>query len=94
MLADKDAEAVAAELSPVISEWYCAGLTGDRGQAGAALARRLATVIDPSSIETFERVSEALGAALQRSQPEDGILVFGSFHTADEADRMMVHFSR
>ena len=94
MLADKDAEAVAAELSPVISEWYCAGLTGDRGQAGAVLAERISTVIDPSSVESFERVPEALGAALQRSQPEDGILVFGSFHTADEADRMMVHFSR
>ena len=94
MLQDKDAEAVAAELKLVISEWYCAGLTGYRGQEGVRLAERISAVVEPSLVAVFGRVPEALSAALERSAPEDGVLVFGSFHTADEADRMMVHFTR
>jgi dihydrofolate synthase/folylpolyglutamate synthase len=91
MLADKDAEAVAAELSAVISSWYCAGLLGDRGQSGQRLAQRVASVIGTETVKVFERVHEALQSALDESEPGDGVLVFGSFHTADEAGSMMVN---
>ena len=90
MLADKDAEEVARELQPVVSAWYCAGLEGDRGQTGEQLANRIGAVVDAGRVRVFERVEQALGAALRDSAPEDGVLVFGSFHTADEADRMMI----
>ena len=91
MLADKDAEGVAAELAPVISAWYCAGLEGDRGQSGPQLARRVTSVVGSGSVRTFERVAQALNAALADSVREDGVLVFGSFHTADEADLEMIN---
>jgi dihydrofolate synthase/folylpolyglutamate synthase len=91
MLDDKDAEGVAAELDCVIDVWFCAGLSGDRGQSGARLAERVAAVVDPSSVRSCERVAQALRAALAASSDDDAVLVFGSFHTADEADREMIN---
>ena len=90
MLVAKDAEAVVEVLQPVIHSWYCAGLSGDRGQSGADLGRRVQSVVGNGELSVFERVEEALSAAVRDSSPEDGVLVFGSFHTADEADRMMI----
>lgn len=85
MLADKDAEAVAAELSAHVFRWYCAGLTGARGQSGRDLAQRLLEVTAEDTLTVFRTVTEALGAARRQAAVEDGILVFGSFLTADEA---------
>ena len=92
MLADKDAAKVARELSRVVSYWYCAGLDGDRGQTGRRLAGRVGNSVRGASVRVFDRVEDALRAALEEAQPTDGVLVFGSFHTADEAHRMMVNW--
>ena len=94
MLADKDAESVVRELSDVVSAFYCAGLRGDRGQDGQQLANRVGRVVGPGRVSVFQRVRDALKAVLEDSAPRDGVLVFGSFHTADEADREMVNFQR
>ena len=94
MLADKDAEAVVGELSEVVSVFYCAGLEGDRGQTGQRLAERARSVAGQGRVSVFPRVRDALEAALEDSMAGDGVLVFGSFHTADEADREMVNFER
>ena len=85
MLADKDAEAVARELRPWVSHWYCAGLSGVRGQTGRALAQRLLEIAAKDSLLVFSTVSDALKAARSAAKADDGILVFGSFLTADEA---------
>jgi len=85
MLIDKDAPAVADELRPAVSTWYCAGLEGDRGQTGAALAGRVDQVDGELEIHVFKHVSQALDAAISDSGPDDGVLVFGSFLTATEA---------
>jgi len=85
MLADKDAEAVAAELSPVVSHWYCAGLAGSRGQSGDRLASRIGAAAGGEPPQVFDSVEAALDAALAQSSPDDGILVFGSFLTAAAA---------
>ena len=85
MLIDKDAPAVADELRSAVSTWYCAGLEGDRGQTGAALAGRVDPVGGELEIHVFKRVSQALDAAISDSGPDDGVLVFGSFLTATEA---------
>ena len=85
MLADKDAAAVAAELRRVVSAWYCAGLDGDRGQTGAALAGCLGQSGEPLEIHVFQSVGLALDAAVSDSGPDDAVLVFGSFLTATEA---------
>jgi dihydrofolate synthase/folylpolyglutamate synthase len=73
----------------VVSAWYCAGLRGDRGQTGQALGARVANEVGPDAVREFECVDDALRAALEDSANSDGVLVFGSFHTADEADRFM-----
>ena len=76
----------------VISSWYCAGLLGDRGQSGRHLAQRVASVIGTDTVKVFERVQQALQAALSASGPDDGVLVFGSFHTSRRGwARMMVN---
>jgi dihydrofolate synthase/folylpolyglutamate synthase len=85
MLIDKDAERIAEEMSHVVDTWYCAGLKGERGQSGAALASRLQNADRPLTIIVFEDVRQALESAISDSGPDDGILVFGSFFTATEA---------
>lgn len=87
MLADKDAAGAAAELRGRVSAWYCAGTPGSRGLAAAQLAERIRGVAGDAPIRVFEGVTDALDAALAESQPEDGVLVFGSFLTAAEAGR-------
>ncbi|MBT8048690.1 MAG: bifunctional tetrahydrofolate synthase/dihydrofolate synthase [Xanthomonadales bacterium] len=84
ILADKDAAGVVRELMPLVSGWYCAGLEDDRGQSGAQLAARLKEAHLPIQVKEYERVSEAIDAALAESGPHDGVLVFGSFYTAAE----------
>jgi dihydrofolate synthase/folylpolyglutamate synthase len=85
MLADKDAEAAAAALAPEIATWYCAGLETGRGQSGEALARRIADIVSPVPVRTHGTVASALQEAISDSAERDGVLVFGSFFTADEA---------
>ncbi len=89
MLADKDAAAAAAELSGDVAAWYCAGLGGSRGQSGAALADRIRATVAPAPVCAFTTVAEALSAALGAAGADDGVLVFGSFLTADAALRAL-----
>lgn len=85
MLADKDAEGVAAVLGGRVSRWYCGGLKGERGQSGVQLAARIATEAGEAPVESFDTVSDALAEALTQASVDDLVLVFGSFHTAAEA---------
>jgi dihydrofolate synthase/folylpolyglutamate synthase len=85
MLADKDAASVAGILGSLVSDWYCAGLPGDRGQTGAELAARIGSGSGGESIHVCPDVDQALDQALKVSSPEDCILVFGSFLTAGAA---------
>lgn len=85
MLVDKDAEQAARALDQVVDNWYCAGLDGERGQSGPALASRLQQAVGSSDIRVYDRVSQALESALSDSGPREGILVFGSFLTATQA---------
>jgi dihydrofolate synthase/folylpolyglutamate synthase len=87
MLIDKDAEGVAAALSDVVGTWYCASLGGERGQSGAALARRLQNTSERLDARISGQVGQALESAISDSGPGDAILVFGSFVTATEALR-------
>jgi len=85
MLEDKDVAAVATELEPLISGWYCAGIGSDRGQNGQQLAGRIGAVIAAPRIRSYDNVDSALNAALSDCAPGDGLLVFGSFLTAADA---------
>ena len=89
MLADKDAAAAAHALRDVVSEWYCAGLGSNRGQSGDRLAGQIRPAVAPAPVRAFDTVPAALEAALADSEAADGVLVFGSFLTADAARRAL-----
>ena len=76
MLADKDIAGTLAGLSARIDEWYCASLPGIPGGATAqSLARHLAVS------RQFDNVEIAWRQAMRDAQPEDAVVVCGSFHT-------------
>ncbi|NIF20847.1 bifunctional tetrahydrofolate synthase/dihydrofolate synthase [Candidatus Pantoea multigeneris] len=75
MLHDKDIAGTLAALSPQIDHWYCAPLEGPRGAKADELMAHL------SGAEAFSDVDSAWHAALQQAQPQDIVLVCGSFHT-------------
>lgn len=86
MLADKDAEGVARALGPCVRSFLCAGLeAGQRGQSGAALAQRVASVCEHAEVLALDTVDQAMEEATLRAHNHGPILVFGSFHTAAEA---------
>lgn len=84
MLADKDARGVIEALRPQVHYWYCAGLSGARGQSGGALATR-AGLDDPAICRIGADVAAACAQASAAAQPGDRIVVCGSFHTVAEA---------
>jgi dihydrofolate synthase/folylpolyglutamate synthase len=85
MLRDKDAAKVAEILDGTVQAWYCAGLEGERGRTGAALASEVDRVSRSQRVKAFADVATALGAALADTTSEDSILVFGSFVSAGQA---------
>jgi dihydrofolate synthase/folylpolyglutamate synthase len=92
MLADKPAEEVAVALSETCQRWLCAGLPGDRGQTGEALAQRIKTALPAADVRALPGVDEAMQAALTDQDGFGRVLVFGSFVTvAAAADWLRVH---
>jgi len=85
MLRDKDATAVAEILDSYVQGWYCAGLEGERGRSGAALAREVAGVSSHNRVKEFPDVPTALRAALEDTKDGESILVFGSFVSVGQA---------
>lgn len=89
MLADKDAQGVAAALGARVDHWFCAGLEGPRGQAGTVLAARIAPLVERGRVQAFADVGLALAAARAQAGAAAIILVFGSFQTVAEAMRSL-----
>jgi dihydrofolate synthase/folylpolyglutamate synthase len=93
MLRDKDAAGAVGILEPFVQRWYCAGLAGERGRSGEALAALVADVVGSERVSRFPTVEAALKAAVRLVSASDAtaasqparVLVFGSFHTAAEA---------
>ncbi|BAW80742.1 folylpolyglutamate synthase/dihydrofolate synthase [Candidatus Nitrosoglobus terrae] len=86
MLADKDIAGVVASLEKSIHGWFLGGLEGDRGLSVEALAKRVGDTIRVMGV--YQKVTEAYQAALAVAQPEDRVLVFGSFHTVEAVMRL------
>jgi dihydrofolate synthase/folylpolyglutamate synthase len=79
MYADKDVEGYARALSGVVDRWYCASLTGERGQSAEALAARLVAI--GITAAPCGSVHEAHALAIRNARPGDRALVCGSFQT-------------
>ena len=80
MLRDKDTGAVLRTLAPRITRWHFASLAGPR----AASAEDLRKKLPEAAAENFGSPGAAFAAALERAEPGDKIVVFGSFLTVAE----------
>ena len=88
-MADKDAAGMVAKLLPVIDGWYCTDLPTPRAASAAHLAEVITqakaagtTLVAPQSkVSQHPDPLSALKVALSEANPEDRILVFGSFFT-------------
>ncbi|HCA12386.1 MAG TPA: bifunctional tetrahydrofolate synthase/dihydrofolate synthase, partial [Marinobacter adhaerens] len=87
-LADKDVAGVGRAMVDVVDAWYLAGLKVPRGLSGQDLQARLSD----SGIQAtaFESVREALVSALAVADPNDLVVVFGSFFTVAEAREILL----
>ena len=88
MLGDKDIEMVIQSLSDVqlpISEWFIAEIDHPRAATIEQLQTALAVHVDSAHIQVFSDLQQATQAVISGSQPQDLIVVCGSFHTIGEA---------
>ncbi len=83
LLADKDADGVVGPLKDAFDAWLVAGLAGERGQSGEALAAHVRANAH-AAVEVFGDVRSAFAAAKLRATEGDRITVFGSFYTVAE----------
>ena len=84
ILADKDAAGVAAELKDCVDAWWCVTTDGDRSRSGASLALTVKQEV-AAPVEAADGTSAGCAAALAGAQPQDRIVVFGSFHVVGPA---------
>jgi len=89
MLADKDIKRVVAHLSKRVDKWFCASLPGARGVTSSDLQETVRQVLEDHSAELdpmpstegFDDPVSAYEAACHAANPDDRIIVFGSFLT-------------
>ena len=86
MLADKDVAGVLAPLIGLIDAWQVAGLDGPRGASAQQLATAL-TALGVAAVNVHVDVAAACRAARQAAGCGGRVLVFGSFHTVEQALR-------
>lgn len=80
MLRDKAIADTLAELLDVVHDWYPVTLGGERGLDGKVIAQCLleaGAIVQPPAASP----RNAYGALLRQAEPDDLILVFGSFYT-------------
>lgn len=88
MLADKDIEKVVQRLTEAglpISEWFIAEIDYPRAASTEHLQGILVNHVGDAQVHEFERLQAATYTVRAASQPQDLIVVCGSFHTIGEA---------
>lgn len=80
MLSDKDIQNTIANLQGISSSWYVASLENSRGSEAKMLYNDL-QISAQNSVAMFNSVEEAFYQAEQDIQPNDVLLVTGSFYT-------------
>jgi len=86
ILGDKDIDAIARRLQPVVNEWILCGIDDPRGLAPAELARRSAVF---ATARLTTDVAAGIRLARELSQPGDRVVVCGSFLTVAPALEML-----
>lgn len=78
MLKDKDIAGVLPVIDPLIDAWYLVSLHGERGASASQLHQTLAPETNAAE---FEQIDAAWMALKAQIQPDDVVIVFGSFYT-------------
>lgn len=89
-LIDKDVRGIVGALDDRVDDWHLAGLVGHGPRATDAdtLALRLDGTAAAGAMR-WPDVTAALAGLATRARPGDRVLVFGSFHTAADALRVL-----
>jgi dihydrofolate synthase/folylpolyglutamate synthase len=88
MLRDKDVAGVVARLAPAIDVWHVGPTPGTRGATAEALAQAVrAGAARETLVHVHATLADAYRAALAAADPDDRIIVFGSFTTVAEVMR-------
>ncbi len=86
MLADKEIEAVAATLAPLVDYWHISPLQGARSATGTRLEEAVKQAgVETGRVSVHGGVGEALSEARRLAGEGDRILIVGSFHTVGQA---------
>ena len=88
MLGDKDIDKVVQRLTQAglpISDWFIAEIDYPRAATTEQLQDVLVKYVDSTNIYEFDGLHTATHAVIEASQPQDLIVVCGSFHTIGEA---------
>ena len=78
---DKDLQGVVQRLAPIVEDWYCTDLPVQRAASADTLSKIVLHMQPRATVSTHASPSQALAAALERADPADRILIFGSFLT-------------
>jgi dihydrofolate synthase/folylpolyglutamate synthase len=81
MLADKDIEGSVRLLDRRVDHWIVVGLEGPRALSSEAMAERLRAAGVTGDVVSAPSPQLGLAAARERAEPDDRIVVFGSFLT-------------
>jgi dihydrofolate synthase/folylpolyglutamate synthase len=86
MLADKDIDEVLNHLKSAVDSWYLAGLDVPRGQTAEALGKKLKQQgVAVTPVSAYDTVRIALNTVKADANPDDRVVVAGSFFTVAEA---------
>ena len=98
MLADKPVDEVLSLLSPIVDYWYSAGLEAEpRGLSAQAMSAKIEQMLNeneslarqPADVKLCAEptVKAAIEAVMHDADPQDRIVILGSFYTVAEATR-------
>lgn len=79
MLHDKDIASTVAEMKGVVDCWYPASLAGPRAASASEILAHL-----PAETVGFDSPEAAYDKALTEAEPQDVVIVFGSFYTVGQ----------
>ena len=85
VLSEKPIEIMVDSIKRVIDQWHLCGIQDERGMTARKLFRRAQPVLgNIVPVDLHYDVIEAFNAALSNAQPNDRIVVFGSFLTVGD----------
>ena len=88
MLIDKDITNALHPLMNKVDQWFLGNLSVNRGATAEDLAEKIN--LPSEYVNCFDNVTEAFKMASSIAEPDDLILVYGSFYTVAEVRRLLV----